>query len=78
MIEKMIYLPILLLIISNVFFATKYFKRKRRKRIMRVYGERASKIKEPYNLDNATSKSNYHKAKKNIKGILEKNKLELV
>ena len=40
MIENpMIYLPILLLIFSNLYFATKYFKRKRRKRIMRVYGE---------------------------------------
>ena len=60
MIEKMIYLPILLLIISNIFFATKYFKRKRRKRIMRVYGERTSKIKEPFNEITATSQKNFH------------------
>jgi len=60
MIEKMIYLPILLLIISNIFFATKYFKRKRRKKIMRVYGERTSKIKEPFNEITATSQKNFH------------------
>ena len=64
MIEKMIYLPILLLIISNIFFATKYFKRKRRKRIMRVYGERTRKIKEPFNEITATSQVNFHNIRK--------------
>ena len=64
MIEKMIYLPILLLIISNIFFATKYFKRKRRKRLMRVYGERTRKIKEPFNEITATSQVNFNNIRK--------------
>tara|TARA_R110000851_G_scaffold251369_2_gene403829 strand:+ start:1138 stop:1719 length:582 start_codon:yes stop_codon:yes gene_type:complete len=59
MIEKMIYLPIALLIISNIFFATKYFKRKRKKKKNMSY-EVGGKIKEPYNVTNAHSKANYH------------------
>lgn len=62
--EKMIYLPILILIISNIFFATKYFKRKRKKRLMRVYGERTRKIKEPFNEITATSQVNFHNIRK--------------
>lgn len=61
MIEKMIYLPIALLIISNIFFATKYFKRKRRKKKNMSY-EVGGKIKEPYSVTNNA----HFKAKKNV------------
>ena len=61
MIENLIYLlPITLLVVSNIFFATNYFKRKRKKNKSMVYGEKRTKIKEPYNVTNAHSKANYH------------------
>ena len=53
MMNEVFYIAIVVLVISNTFYARKYYKRKRRKRM--GYG-----AKEHYNVTSATSKANYH------------------
>jgi len=53
MINEILFIAIGVLVISNTFYARKYYKRKRRKRM-------GYSAKETYNVTTATSKANYH------------------
>ena len=53
MINEILFIAIVVLVISNTFYARKYYKRKRRKRM-------GYSAKETYNVTTATSKANYH------------------